>query len=378
MDVFTFSADDSAVSRKPEGKRAHKPVRAREAVRAFEMPRPRNNLRALVSARISFPTDAPIPSLSSFPVLFALGFALFFAVTPLAQERFGLYRLPHIAFPSDARSVAAMRAVVTPEPDASLLAAAGETGLSDLPVSIQTVSYQTYTVRSGDTISSIAARNGLRNISSILSVNSIPNARRVRTGQSLRIPSIDGILYAVVRGDSLERIAARYAIPVTALLDANDLSNATLTAGQRLFIPGASLSSYDLKKALGELFVYPIAGRLTSRFGWRNDPFTGVKTFHTGIDLAAAIGTKIKATLDGKVATTGYSAVYGNYVIISHDDSYQSLYGHMSSIAVKRGDAVTQGTIIGKVGNTGYSTGSHLHFSVYKKGQMVDPLSLLK
>jgi len=74
---------------------------------------------------------------------------------------------------------------------------------------------------------------------------------------------------------------------------------------------------------------------------------------------------------------TGYSPVYGNYVIITHEAGYQSLYGHLSTISVKRGQGVVQGAVIGKVGNTGYSTGSHLHFSVYRNGKMIDPFSVL-
>ena len=147
--------------------------------------------------------------------------------------------------------------------------------------------------------------------------------------------------------------------------------------GQTLFIPGGSLSTMALRRAMGELFISPVLGRLTSPYGYRKDPFTGVRSFHTGIDIAAPTGTAIKATLDGKVATTGYSPVYGNYVIITHDAGYQSLYGHMSTINVLRGQNVIQGARLGSVGNTGYSTGSHLHFSVYRNGKMVNPSSLL-
>ena len=125
--------------------------------------------------------------------------------------------------------------------------------------------------------------------------------------------------------------------------------------------------------------MFPVQGyRITSRFGYRSDPFTGVRTFHTGIDLAAPYGTPIKASLAGTVAATGYSAVFGNYVILSHDDGFQTLYGHMSSIGASRGDRVAQGAVIGYVGSTGYSTGCHVHLSVYKKGKMIDPLSVLK
>jgi murein DD-endopeptidase MepM/ murein hydrolase activator NlpD len=137
------------------------------------------------------------------------------------------------------------------------------------------------------------------------------------------------------------------------------------------------MSTMALRRAMGELFLTPLRGRLTSPYGYRRDPFTGVRTFHTGIDLAAPVGTPIKATLDGRIATTGYSAVYGNYVIVTHDGGYQSLYAHMHRIQVKRGQWVTQGGILGLVGNTGYSTGPHLHFSVYRNGKMVNPASLL-
>jgi murein DD-endopeptidase MepM/ murein hydrolase activator NlpD len=323
----------------------------------------------------SFSALKEIPGAASFPVFFVLLVSLSLSITPLEQRFFGFYRLNRMSFPADTCAEDAMRGLVTPEPDASLIV---EGSTPEIPLSIRTITYSTYKVRKGDSVSSIASRFGLHNISTILSANRIQSAKRVSVGQSLKIPSMDGVLYTVARGDSLARISSRYSVPVTAILDANDLVNETLLSGQQLFIPGATLSSMDLRRALGELFLYPIKGRLTSSFGYRADPFTGVRTFHTGIDLAAPTGTPIKATLDGRIATTGYSTVYGNYVIITHDDGYQSLYGHMSYIGVSRGQSVSQGQVIGKVGSTGYSTGSHCHFSLYKNGKMVNPLSLLK
>jgi len=319
-----------------------------------------------------------LPAPLSFPVLLLLVAVFSLGVTPFVQEKIGFYRLDRFDFPQDSQAEASMRILVAPDPDASLVPDDGAALAAELPASIRSVSYKTYTVRKGDTVGSIASRFGLRNISTILSVNGIDNARRIRSGLVLNIPSMDGILHTVSRGDSLNRIASRYSVRINTLLDANDLSVATLSAGQHLFIPGATLSTMDLRKALGELFMTPVRGRLTSRFGFRSDPFTGARTFHTGIDLAAPTGTPIKATLDGKVATSGYSTVFGNYVIITHDGGYQSLYGHMSQVAVKRGQRLVQGDLVGRVGSTGYSTGSHLHFSVYKNGKMIDPYSVLK
>lgn len=378
MDVITVLRPENHVERAraaaaPRTRGPFEPSPRSPAFGAFLTAAQRD--RPAGAGAISLGSFRELPVAASFPLIFLLCAALCVAVTPLAQTRWGHYRLDRLSLPTEPGAETAMRLLVTPEPDATLLAQSAE---AELPAAIRTVSYTNYKVRNGDTVSAIISRFGLRNMGTLLAVNGIDNARRIHSGQTLRIPSMDGIVHTVARGDSLALIAKRYAIPITAILDANDLQASTLVAGQKLFIPGASLSTMDLRRALGELFVYPIKGRLTSRFGYRKDPFTGVRTFHTGIDLAAPTGTAIKATLDGKVATTGYSTVYGNYVIITHESGYQSLYGHMSSISVKRGQQIVQGGLIGRVGNTGYSTGPHLHFSVYKNGKMVDPFTVLK
>ena len=82
--------------------------------------------------------------------------------------------------------------------------------------------------------------------------------------------------------------------------------------------------------------------------------------------------------MSGRVTTTGINRVYGNYVIIDHGNGYQTLYAHMSKIIASKGQWVSQGTRIGLVGSTGYSTGPHLHFTVYKNGKLVDPMTVLK
>ncbi len=244
----------------------------------------------------------------------------------------------------------------------------------------QPVSYQTYKVRSGDTISGIAKKFGLTNISTLISVNDIGNVRQLAAGQKLKIPSIDGIIYTVKKGDSLSAITGKYKISLEQLLDVNELSSETLTAGQQLFLPGAAMDASSLRSAMGELFSMPIkaAFRWSSPYGYRIDPIAGVKSFHTGTDLACPTGTPILAVMSGKVTTTGVNRVYGNYVIIDHGNGYQTLYAHMSKIIASKGQWVSQGTRIGLVGSTGYSTGPHLHFTVYKNGKLVDPMTVLK
>ena len=242
------------------------------------------------------------------------------------------------------------------------------------------ISYQTYKVKSGDTISSIALKFGLTNISTLISVNGIENVRTLRAGQKLRIPNQDGISISVSKGQSLTGLSAKYKVSLEEILDANDLSSRTLTVGQELFIPGAKMDSNSLRKAMGELFSYPVKDRyrLTSLFGPRADPFTGVRSNHTGVDMACPTGTPIYSAMSGKVVYVGWSNIFGNYVIINHGNGYQSLYGHMSKTLCRTGKTVAQGEKIGLVGSTGYSTGPHLHFTVYKNGKLVDPMTLLK
>ena len=317
-----------------------------------------------------------IPLMRLNPLPFLLIFSILYAVLalPLLRGGAGSYSIRTQSFGEEPSFSRAIHSYIFPEQE-------NFTDQEAAPVAdgyVSTVTFKDYTVRKGDTVSGIASRAGLRNFGTLLSVNNIDNARRISAGQVLRVPSTDGLLYTVKKNETLAGIAAAHNVSVTALLDANDLTQEILAVGQKLFIPGASLSSFELRKALGELFIYPIRGRLTSPFGYRKDPFTGVRSFHSGIDLAAPTGTAVKATLDGKIAETGFNRIFGNYVIITHDRGYQSLYGHLSAIYVKRGQYVTQGTAVGAVGNTGYSTGPHLHLSIYKNGSLINPFSVLK
>ena len=244
----------------------------------------------------------------------------------------------------------------------------------------QPVEYQTYKVKNGDTISGIAKKFGLTNISTLISVNDIGNVRQLGAGQKLKIPSIDGIIYTVKAGDSLQKIASENNIKLENILDVNELTTETLTVGQQLFLPGVGLDQKTLQSRMGELFILPISAsfRWSSPYGWRADPFTGVQSFHTGTDMACPEGTPILAAMSGRIADVGYNRTYGNYIIINHGNGYQTLYAHMSKAIATKGQWVSQGTKIGLVGSTGYSTGPHLHFMVYKNGNRIDPMTVLK
>jgi murein DD-endopeptidase MepM/ murein hydrolase activator NlpD len=235
---------------------------------------------------------------------------------------------------------------------------------------------QTYTLTKGDMLSSVANRFNV-SLGTLISFNNIKNVRKVGVGTTLVVPNADGVLYTVVPGDSLSGIARTTKVTYERVLEANQLSSPVVTPGQKIFLPGATLSTWDLKQASGELFLYPVRGYITSRFGTRRDPFTGMRTFHNGIDIANSLGTPVRASMAGTVTDTGFNSSYGNYIVLSHEGGFQTLYGHLRAFNVKIGQYVAQGQQIGQMGSTGYSTGSHTHFSIFKWNKALNPLNYL-
>jgi len=114
--------------------------------------------------------------------------------------------------------------------------------------------------------------------------------------------------------------------------------------------------------------------RLSSGFGYRFHPILKMRRFHAGTDFSAPTGTEIYATGDGVIEKAKYVTGYGNHVVINHGFGYQTLYGHMSKIAVRRGQKIKRGELIGYVGNTGLSSAPHLHYEVIKNGIKVNPI----
>jgi murein DD-endopeptidase MepM/ murein hydrolase activator NlpD len=142
-----------------------------------------------------------------------------------------------------------------------------------------------------------------------------------------------------------------------------ELKNAVIQRNQRL----ASTPS-----------IWPVDGRITSDFGYRISPFGFRREFHDGLDIAAPYGTSIRAAADGMVVFVGYKSGYGNMVTISHGYGFETSYGHTSKILVKRGQKVKKGQIIAKVGNTGRSTGPHVHYIVRVNGVLKNPANYLQ
>ena len=241
---------------------------------------------------------------------------------------------------------------------------------------LKNITLSNYTVKRGNTLSEIADSFGLR-MDTIIGFNNIENARSISEGTVLKIPNSDGLKYKVSSGDSLGIISSRYNVPLNSLIDWNNLETEVLKPGQVLFVSDATLQIDVLNRILGNVFSMPTTGRISSRFGYRNNPFTGAREFHYGLDIANDLGTSIYAARYGTVIKVGNTSGYGKYIILSHGDGFQTLYAHLNETLVTEGKQIPQGYKIAEMGTTGYSTGYHLHFAVYLNGDAVNPENYL-
>jgi len=255
-------------------------------------------------------------------------------------------------------------------PDPARPARPGLGGFSTVQPPVTTLYYR---VKPGDTITGIAQRLGL-NPDTISSANR-PEGRgvhNVSVGELLRIPSQDGV--PVTLAGDFDALCAKWKIAPDDVLAANAVSRADLKQGMALFFPGAQHTGYEFSLSLGVAVRLPLRGAWeSSTFGYRADPFTGLRSKHQGVDLAVAYGSPIASATDGVVRNAGWDDILGNYVEVRGQMGYTYIYGHMSRILVKPGMVISQGTILGQVGDTGYATGPHLHFEVRRYGIPQNP-----
>lgn len=127
---------------------------------------------------------------------------------------------------------------------------------------------------------------------------------------------------------------------------------------------------------IGQDYLWPLEGRISSSFGWRSISVAGNR-FHGGIDIAAPTGTPVRTARGGVVTRAGWVGAYGFLVIVDHGAGWETRYAHLSRIDVMVGQRLTQAAVVGLVGSTGASTGPHLHFEVRREGQALDPLAFL-
>ncbi len=229
-----------------------------------------------------------------------------------------------------------------------------------------------YTVKNGDSLNSIANKFKVP-VKFILKENGLKINDYIYAGQVLNIPNRPGIFYSVKKGDRLALIAEKYQVPISDILaDNEDIeSDGILQVGKKIFLPNAVIPEPP------PVWVLPAYGKLTSFFGYRKHPIFEYIQFHSGIDIGIHY-QPVMAARDGVVHYVGYMGGYGLTIIINHGKDYKTLYAHLSKANVKQGQFVKAGTKIGISGNTGFSTGPHLHFEVLYKGTPVNPLKIFK
>ena len=246
------------------------------------------------------------------------------------------------------------------------------------------------TVSPGESLWLIAERNGTT-ISALMSANNLSSSV-VHPGESLVVPgryasanSNDqgGTVPATISvsaGDTLWDIAERYNSTVPLLISANELASESLRVGQVLRIvpknevAGAAAPAPQTAPVTGYDMVWPLGGQITSRFGYRQ--LRG-SNWHNGLDIDGVTGDPIVAAAAGIVTFSGWRSGYGNLVIVTAGDT-EYYYAHASELLVVEGQVVGAGQLLAKVGSTGFSTGSHLHFEIRVNGSPVDPLGVLE
>lgn len=223
-------------------------------------------------------------------------------------------------------------------------------------------------VAARETIQKIAKRYGV-SVETVRGANNLTQESVLRPGMALKIPNKDGIILKMQKGGELVSIARRYKVSLKKIIDENNLKNPDFVASNTvLFIPDAK----PLNVFSG--FIWPAGTRfITCGYGWRRNPWdTRYTEFHPGLDIRSNFQS-VKASKYGKVTYTGWLGGYGKAVVIAHPDGYKTLYAHLSRIMVRSGQYVKQGQFIALSGNTGRSTGAHLHFEILKGGRSMNP-----
>jgi murein DD-endopeptidase MepM/ murein hydrolase activator NlpD len=235
-----------------------------------------------------------------------------------------------------------------------------------------TLQIREHVVDDGDTLSELAKKFGV-SMDTICGSNNLHSYDLIPTGKKLRIPNKDGVLHTVAKGQNINDIAKRYRVTVEKIFAENNMKNFDfITVGDIIFVPDAK--PMDIFPD----FMWPAKGwRITSGFGWRRNPINGIRHYHEGMDIRSNY-QNIMATKSGRVTYTGWLGGYGNTIVISHQGGWKSLYGHLYRIIVKDGQYIKQGQTIAISGNTGYSTGPHLHFELRKNGLLKNPYYYLK
>ncbi len=261
--------------------------------------------------------------------------------------------------------------------NAALVSDSGPGGTAaDIPDRDPSTEISAYVVRSGDTLGSIAEMFGV-SVNTLIWANDLAS-KTIAKDQVLVILPISGIQHKVAKGDTIESIAKKYKTDIGEILQYNDIGlHDALAVGDVIIVPdaeldapAASVPSAAKKKAAATAIIRGVGGpRIAGYYGVPIVSAHRTQGLHgyNGVDLGTPVGTTVLASASGSVIIAksgGYNGGYGSYIVISHENGTQTLYGHLSQVNVSVGQSVSRGQSIGLSGNTGHSTGPHLHFEI--------------
>lgn len=238
----------------------------------------------------------------------------------------------------------------------------------------------THVVADGETVGDVAAALGV-SVENVRASNRLYDDEPLQPGDVM-YGSTEGVVHTIQSGQRLADISITYSVPVEKIAQANGITDPSkVYAGERILIPGVVKTFWDdvvaLSKGKRSRFIWPLTGEVVSGFGWRTHPVLGTWHHHDGIDIDVPEGTVVHAAAAGKVYFTGEQEGYGTTVILEHPDGFYTIYGHLSVVYVHEGQFVEVGQQIAESGNTGISSGPHLHFEVRNGEFPVDPLRYL-
>ena len=248
-----------------------------------------------------------------------------------------------------------------------------------------------HTVKRNETLYSISVKNNV-SVNDIMHMNNLTSPK-IHEGQRLQMKgeknttSIRVRYHVVKKGETLYRISTRYKISVDDLKRYNHLSDNSISVGEKIYLtsgqaparssksttvsrPSSSPTLRSFRKPLNSIHV-------NSRYGTRVHPVSRKRTTHHGVDLRASMNTPVYSPASGVVTYSGWMNGYGKIVIIDHGGGYTTRYAHLNRWIVSKGTKVKKGQLIAKTGNTGISTGPHLHYEIRKNGSSIDPTSTL-
>ncbi len=277
--------------------------------------------------------------------------------------------------------VALLAAVTNPDPvgarggaellvDGDALVSTGPIGEDEIAEqSINTGEIRVYTVREGDSLSQVAEMFDVTT-NTIMWANDLSKATQIQPGDTLVILPIAGVRHVVKSGDTISTIAKKFDGDVDQILAYNELASADdLSVGDTLIIPGGAMHQAPARGS--QAAPVRVSGSVASSAGFTHPAPGSVRTQgihgYNAVDLAGSYGSGIRAAAAGEVIVakgSGWNGGYGNYVVIRHANGAQTLYAHLSSLSVGVGNYVSQGEVIGGMGSTGRSTGTHVHFEV--------------